>query len=432
MAIQNLSASVSGAGSVSASLKGKWGLAGIATGDSYSLSEMSFAKTGLAGVLSGMSFSFGRLSSKFPLGTAQADGDSAVGSAQLGAQRARTFGSNPCDFFWMEADGTSAGSELQQFRSRWQRHILDEDSIEWTEGKNLFMSSTPTTIINPGAPLTGSASSQLWIDHCSYNPSVAWPASGNKNVRIDAAFSGDDDGFTLESNVENPAPDFGGYLWSIPSRTYTAQFTGANRFEIRLADNSNTRGLRLGYAYKLWSDRISTTQSGTWTEPFSFLVPETVEWHLEIDYYIKTACDFDDPAQERNVAFIHHSTNFTTQVFIVKVNGIDKIVSNLMHTTHYYDMDKNAMDKAMEAHIDALWEKLDNFTSPEESWQMYPIRLDNISMNIMKQNHRIDFQLSNQYPVLTYTDPFVDRILNVSLDSESPATITQSSSSTPI
>jgi hypothetical protein len=54
--------------------------------------------------------------------------------------------------------------------------------------------------------------------------------------------------------------------------------------------------------------------------------------------------------------------------------------------------------------------------------------LDKIALHIRKENSRIDFQLSNQYPALIYQDDFVNRILDVFLDSESPVAITESSS----
>lgn len=432
MATYDLTASTSGATSSTGNLEADYALEGFCTGESYSLGELSFSRTGLTAQAFASSSLRGLLSSNFAFASAFAEGNTSITSAQLGVERSRIFGSEPCECFLIEPDGSSAGDALSQFRSRWQRHIASEEEIEWTEGKNLFMSSQPTTIINHGVPLTGNTNTKLWIDSCSYDPNISWPSAGNKNISVNANFSSNGRGFIIDSEVSNPSPTFGGYFWQIPTRTYSVRFKGTNCFEIRLADNSDTRGLRLGYAYKIWSDRIDSVQSGEWSDPFSFYIPETVDWHLIIDYYIKTSCDFSDPAQERNVAFIHHEANLSTKAFDLKVGGIEKIVSNLMHTAHYFDMDKNMMDQAMERHIEALWEQLDNFIYPEEPWQMYPIRLDGISMNVTKQNQRIDFQLSNQYPVLTYTDAFVDRILNISLDSSSPASISQNSSTTPL
>lgn len=432
MATQDLSASVAGAASSSGTLLTKWGLNASISGECNASGDLSLSKTGLKATAYGAAFARASLCSKFALGAAQSSAFS-MSQAELGVQRSRFLENDACEFFMIEADGSSRGAELLKFNARWQRHVAgDADATEWTEGKNITMSSSPTIIVNTGAPITSSTTPKLWIDACSYDASVVWPVSGVKNQIIEANFSGQTPGFLLTSTVENAEVTPTSYTWTIPPRVHTAQYEGKNRFEVRLADESNTRGLRLGYAFHIKSELVRSAQSGWYATDFYFTIPEALVWHLAIDYYIKTSCDFDDPAQERNVAYIHRDVDLTTSVFNKNVEALKLIHTDYQGTIPYMNMVQHNMDLAMERHVAELWKQIDNFVSPEEEWQMYPIRLNDISMRISKRNSRIEFQLANQYPVLTYVDAFADRTLALFLDSESPATISQSYSATPI
>ncbi|MFH1067538.1 MAG: hypothetical protein V1746_06520 [bacterium] len=442
--IRDIQTSVSGAASVSAELQAFQSLQGSLAGSSYTEASLSYEKTGLMASVQGVATVRASLCGRFALPGAQLSGAASV-KAALGVRRSRLFdtSASDCDFFLIEADGRASGAGALGLGSRWERRAFgNEDEAEWTEGDQPIMSSSPTMIINPGAPLTGGGASRLWIDACAYDPAVTWPSSGAKNKVIEAHFSSAGRGFEIESLVRNPIPYETYSGWVVPDRNYLAQYKGENRFEIRLADTSHSRGLRLGYAYSISSDRVELTQAGDATltarGTARFEIPAELQWTLQMDYYIKTSCDFDDPASERNVAHAHHEATLKTKIFDAKVDGDykDQPIFNLgvviVLGTDRVDMNQGLMDAGMERHVANLWEQLDNFVHPEEQWQMYPVRLDEISMKATKRNGRIDFQLSNQYPTLTYVDPFVDRVLEEFTEAQSPADITQTLTATPV
>lgn len=254
--------------------------------------------------------------------------------------------------------------------------------------------------------------------------------------------------------------------------TYLIYFKKTHTGGVYLTDSSGTRGILCGYSIDIESDRFELTMSSDPTSSVvvdgetlsveNLKVPESLTWNCVLDYYIKTSCDFDNSFFERNRAHQQHvfqveskikrQTIPSTRNSSVKSSGQwintvksfyayigaftgnwhiasgstltgsideDKAVQTYAwqvpgtKTNYYYTPDTDAIKEQMRTHVYDFLSLVTNTTKAEQEFQKFPLFGD-LKLRIRKENSRLEFDIQGVYPMLVYTDPFVDRILSAS------------------
>lgn len=258
---------------------------------------------------------------------------------------------------------------------------------------------------------------------------------------------------------------------------FCGRFYSEQKVEALFTDSTGVRGLRLGVAFRITSDQISFAFSsdpktritipgrdGDFPLSAVTLQPQ-LKWTIELDYYIKTSCDLTDSYAEKDEVHVKFTQPITTIACLnpiamssatasfasefkdtsaVYVTGraentcqqigfcsTDPVTSWIrscfdpVNTTYtwqepadaedhdYYTLNSAAIETELVKHRTDLFRQLTNFDLSEAPWMKYPL-FGPAKLGIKKVGATIELTLLGAgLPKLTWTDPFVNRILLV-------------------
>ena len=271
---------------------------------------------------------------------------------------------------------------------------------------------------------------------------------------------------------------------------FSARFNIERAAEILLTDESGKRGLRCGYAVRIKSSPVELQVNSSPTALITdsngaaltggVKVPSTLDFVVEIAYYIKQACDVADPFGEYDESITSHAPiELTTQItpaivplteVPLGVNGQWKTFAESVSTSRstsndctwgyreyflvnmgagairtlqrtdinscwypsiqnftwqepersadsYMQIDESALQTELAKHGTAFWADIANRYQKESAWQKYPL-YGPIPMRLTKRESTLEFRLTGNpaFKPLTWTNPFVNRILRVSVN----------------
>lgn len=258
---------------------------------------------------------------------------------------------------------------------------------------------------------------------------------------------------------------------------FCGRFYSEQKVEALFTDSTGKRGLRLGVAFRIKSDFIEfafssdpktrvTIPGRDGSFPLSGVVfQDKLNWEIELDYYIKTTCDTEDPYAEKDEVHTKFTQKLTTEACLDPVamtvatasfasqfkdtsavyvtgrtesdcqqSGVCTSVTpttwtrscfDPVNTTYkweipaaaedhdFYTLNLAAIETELDKHKAALFALLTNFDLSEAPWMKYPL-FGQAKIGIKKVGAQIQLTLLGAgLPELTWTDPFVNRILLV-------------------